>query len=82
MLRETRSIETNPQNFKGERKMKSARISKLIAVAAVITFPAALVAQAATQVADTKTVPAVETTSIAANIPDTAKAAVKEAKTS
>ena len=58
--------------------MKSARISKLIAVAAVTAFPATLAAQA--QVADTKAVPAVETTAIETT--DTAKIRVKGAKES
>ncbi|HEY0241183.1 MAG TPA: hypothetical protein VGC52_00835, partial [Gemmatimonadaceae bacterium] len=57
--------------------MKSARFSKLAAVA-VMAFPAALAAQ--TQVADSKTVPAAETATV--ETADTAKVAVKESKES
>ena len=48
--------------------MKSARINKLIAVTMVATFPAVLWAQGETQVADTKTVPVVETKTDTARI--------------
>ena len=57
--------------------MKSARINKLIAVAAVVAFPAVLWAQEGTQVADNTTLPAVET-----KAPDTAKVTVEKKKPS
>ena len=57
--------------------MKSARIHKLIAVAAVAAFPAVLLAQTGTQVADNKTIPAAESTTAQPAGNDTAKAAVK-----
>src|SRR5678815_3634746 len=54
MLRTTAPSTTtsNNQQYEREKTMKSVRISKLIAVAAAITFPAVLWAQGETQVAD------------------------------
>ena len=58
MLRFKPLIKSKPQlNTQKEKKMKSARFSKLITVAMVAAFPAVLWAQGETQVADSKTVP-------------------------
>jgi hypothetical protein len=59
--------------------MKTLRINKLIAVTMVAAFPAVLWAQSETQVADTKTVPSVETK---APEGDTARITVEKKTTS
>jgi hypothetical protein len=59
--------------------MKSARISKLIAVTIAVAFPAVLSAQTETNVADSKIVPVVETKAPSG---DTAKVTVEKKQTS